>query len=1495
MVEGLESGKSSTSSFTEDPGIDITYGEKTWVPRQSILDVVQNHLDANITDYEKKLLRAVGILSYTPNSQVQQELLTLLEHVRRGEIQQVRARLHSLLEQHAPSNRSVDDIAIDVRNVTQELPRLELKVSNGTKTQWMEYGGMSALPLEWIVQGFRMYDSGSGFDHQLLGMMGASTKKTSTGKRGGLGEGLKMSVAHLARSGVSIRMFSRNKDGTWIARPAIEGKQMMFQGKRKEEQRGEDDTGSITEVDFSVSGVNPALAQDWGEMLDPRKGEGLGRHVLEYRDERFLSMTNETVELCSLGLEHGRIYVKGLLVEEDPTLLFSYNIGDKWAISGRDRKTVRREALAEAVRTALENLSDPDRIVYLLAAISSESKWREVQTLGLDLHIPPPHQPLWRAAIEQVFRFSAGTVIFAPDDLPSDRARWAKERGYEIRRIPIACTGAIALFQNLYPGKTVSFAQLAFDSQEEPAAHVAQKKSTEERKKETQTSSDEPLPPEDAAFLEGIYNQFLGLLCATAEDELSHGVFRSLDVNRLQSLELAALPPSNRNNGSPFLYVKRKNTLYVSAGIPHTYQITLDAHLEFLKIVTGRDVFDTRTQDVLTRMAGLAVAQTHPFLRADLGWEGNVEDTKMVRHTTYSPEEKEDDILVIECKELANRINTQVLNREEVEHCLARMREIKQQRKNGRIPATIPNAWLQWEGKVYRINADSVELEEVDFSATSPPQTMRKRVKRSEEYIEFYLEGNMSLPAIEDVNKETPKTEETVQQIPSIQDEPHITADFRKKYLERRRAQSRRLFGGAELQALSSDTLYFSKDSAQPQKRLLAELPRQQLQPNEVSYLPTRIQDGDVLHMKLTAEKGDVCFLHIMRKKGKLIVTKQTERGTDQYLSPIGQSFSFADGSVSVFQSVIQIRSSRTCTLDIHQEKYTAAAQLPECNRGNNLLKTSVSVEYGKEVWNDPTRILLDAVQNHIDAQQQTLPSVIFTVVGPQNQLQERSAEQLRELGKEWCIIGVSIQDTGEGYTTPYLSILGSTTKDEENIGKFGEGLKMLTASALRQGIHIELASRDWKATPRPFEQIVKDYETDKEQSFTMLGYDLQWLDEPARGSKTHFALLPLQPGQQDLTPEQAAALEEKLSPRSTMRNTWENWIAVLDPRNANEHGQRGLARYVLEETPKHGNDIVTVLPSSPGTIYEKGLLVPADRSRPMLFGYNLDATIVNTRERNTYNSALFEKYVRGYYRNLADKEIIRAILVAARDHPGTDYFEYGCIGGDAALWRQTYYEVFGDDAVLSLQPMLRRLERILTPGPFSIMVRENEGLVRHYNQLSKVVSNEQHLEGNVRMLPHAMTTFLESHVYTSKNFQEALHASEMEVPADFRERLCAWVRETNEAVLETISALERDAHKADSLHAVVPSETLEERRQLLGGINAKSIKVKHRSFPALGYMEDKKNLVISLNEKILRSPRDLLDTYVHELAHYLSGKTDYVLDFQRFLMLLALSGRAGG
>src|SRR5439155_18500258 len=143
-----------------------------------------------------------------------------------------------------------------------------------------------------------------------------------------------------------------------------------------------------------------------------------------------------------------------------------------------------------------------------------------------------------------------------------------------------------------------------------------------------------------------------------------------------------------------------------------------------------------------------------------------------------------------------------------------------------------------------------------------------------------------------------------------------------------------------------------------------------------------------------------------------------------------------------------------------------------------------------------------------------------------------------------------------------------------------------------------------------------------------------------------------------------------------------QSWIDVLDPRKVNQYGQRGLERFVLpgqDNNNRYTDGVVTLLTDRPGDVYERGLLIPGESDQPRMFGYNVDETIIDTRERNAFSEKLLEGYVREYFRNLTDTEVMRQMLQTIKQNPNTNYYEYRFFKSGTntiserskALWRQ--------------------------------------------------------------------------------------------------------------------------------------------------------------------------------------------------------------------------------
>lgn len=137
----------------------------------------------------------------------------------------------------------------------------------------------------------------------------------------------------------------------------------------------------------------------------------------------------------------------------------------------------------------------------------------------------------------------------------------------------------------------------------------------------------------------------------------------------------------------------------------------------------------------------------------------------------------------------------------------------------------------------------------------------------------------------------------------------------------------------------------------------------------------------------------------------------------------------------------------------------TDRESLPEYIK--EIIPTSLSLDYGQGIWNNE-RIVLDAAQNHLPAD--TGGHHIFlrfqTIDGKWHDFSEFDQFDDDKIKK------IKISDDGRGYDSKNLGIFASVKDHDISSGKWGEGLKMLSVAALRNGAKMTLKSRDWMAIP---------------------------------------------------------------------------------------------------------------------------------------------------------------------------------------------------------------------------------------------------------------------------------------------------------------------------------------------------------------------------------------------------------------------------------------------
>jgi len=164
-------------------------------------------------------------------------------------------------------------------------------------------------------------------------------------------------------------------------------------------------------------------------------------------------------------------------------------------------------------------------------------------------------------------------------------------------------------------------------------------------------------------------------------------------------------------------------------------------------------------------------------------------------------------------------------------------------------------------------------------------------------------------------------------------------------------------------------------------------------------------------------------------------------------------------------------------------------------------MDTAVSLDYRQAAWSFD-RILLDGVQNHLKTDSgATEIHAEFQVKG------EGAWRDISEVDgyTNEQISSIRLRDDGHGYDYHLLGILHSTkTATAQTAGGWGEGLKMLSAAVLREGMGMRLKSREWEAEAGTTNQYYTDA-NEKSVKVETLVYKMKLFHEREKGSATIF------------------------------------------------------------------------------------------------------------------------------------------------------------------------------------------------------------------------------------------------------------------------------------------------------------------------------------------------------------------------------------------------------
>lgn len=214
------------------------------------------------------------------------------------------------------------------------MPKIQLTIKTTYLSSWDAYCGVRELvqnardsevdghPLtvDWLNDTLRIENEGAALPHKAL-LLGHTTKEGRSDQIGKFGEGLKLGVLALVRAGHQVKI--RNGGEVWT--PCIERSETFdedvltfrIEGGREDKKRVRVEVGGITK-------------DAWAKMREC---------FLFLQKPKKADVIETSYGTLIRGAAHkGRVYVKGIFVQTDPSLEYGYDLKD--AELDRDRKMV---------------------------------------------------------------------------------------------------------------------------------------------------------------------------------------------------------------------------------------------------------------------------------------------------------------------------------------------------------------------------------------------------------------------------------------------------------------------------------------------------------------------------------------------------------------------------------------------------------------------------------------------------------------------------------------------------------------------------------------------------------------------------------------------------------------------------------------------------------------------------------------------------------------------------------------------------------------------------------------------------------------------------------------------------------------------------------------------------------------------------------------------------------------------------------------------------
>lgn len=1226
---GIEEVASEKRPFSDPLHAEINYGGNSWRSEQSVIDPMQNALDAQAHAHS---LRLVDIL-HPPDKNDPAGYYTTPNIAEAWLLQQKILCLPADSEELAHIDPEIIK-KIDALNKVKP-PKLLVLVRGADLAEYK-------IPVEELyradkkdlqVIGFEIIDQGIGYARELNSHF-APTKANYPFLRGRFGQGTKMSIIALTRMGCQVDIGSRSIDlqshkvsewrGSTVVKSRGDDDMVYFEGEENSSYSVNEDfqTGTTFSVRFPENTTPDNL--DIQKIADMLSAESISEYILDFHpleNSYILPAMHVDGRVSTHDDLLGKLWVQGLEVPKEVEMqyakyrsaeyLFSYDFSTVAVFSGKDRKYLNRDVADKIVKSIWKEMTDHGSLVNLYSKIVSLSGLKsnfgevdgeecyEATDMVSDLNIiNAAAREAHKKACLQVLGASENDkficLVGFSQEFTQEESSVAKELGYTKRLEFMGNTiSADYIMRVLGKENTINESEL----REKINARLnIQKVDTEH-------------PKELVAEVQSLVEQ--------AQQMAATELFSAFGDPRLLSEKM---------NKKPNIYFSNNaNPVWLPDDMGGIFNTMIS--LAACGITVGEDGLTHSQKQVLflesfvafCALGGRILADgSHASKRAQASQETFNELLRQHAHNFGFGNLSEEIGLKHPEKTLLPAVKQLVSERYE-----------KQSEEREFVP--IANFLLKLKNSQDII---SKSIFENLFINMEPQQLHRAmRLARNLDLVDSaiqFAEGKFAI---------------TSRRLPGKDTDQFVLEEVRRELVGTIGALPVYLEGKDNLATLVVPFDFSTTDKALilvgKDRVAVSKFITTPPFPHSLNASIASFFDKDYFDRCAYAADGEICF-------------------------PIG----------SYDESSVVLRTKNFLKIDMVVSAENTTQEI-DPNQGKTSIDINASTEYGEgDIWDSAVRMLSEAWQNSKDAGG---PAINFQVDG----LEFISEEQLLSAQYQNAVItGFVFSDQGKGYTTKGLQEWNNNSKrDTGKNGRYGEGLKMFTISAARNKLLLRCRSRNWSATATTKNKEILAMGLRK--TIEVPSFNLDWSETDRVGSTLELSVA----GEEAASNTAWQRILKIIDPRKEVDAAGNRGLSryCRDLRE-NEEGVVSIGPVSILTGEGFSKDS-----SEESHVYERGLVIPnlvKGMDINLLFGIDIADSIISTQERNRVDKSVFFQHLEKAYRQ-APYELCVTVFKKLKEHLDNslplNYLEFSLISKveDEQKLAAAFFEVFGKNSVL--------------------------------------------------------------------------------------------------------------------------------------------------------------------------------------------------------------------